>query len=502
MTAVRGLAAVETGPDPATAALAGAAAVTCPSWQHQGAESDHRRLLARIRRAMPAGAVLVLEQPPPDAATLATHDPLTGRSGGVRLYQATELAALARAAGYAVERMELTGPPGVPVPGLRLFARPLPVPPAALAVTAWGEEVPAPSEGPGAGVDPAVRLDLRYADDEAELLSPPPDRIWAEVAGADGRFGVAAAEHYPVDDPFGGRRGADVVARHFNLPITADRLFFGAGVTGLLRDLAGLAEGGRVLAPAQIHPDLPAWAMRSGAEIRLVAEPAGSGALHAAIAAVRPALLHLDRPSYGGTVHSLDEIASLAREVPAVVVDESAAPYLGSLGSAVQLTGRVSNLVVLRGFTKAYSWGGLRAGFAVASPGITERVRELITPMQISGPALRAVLGVLAAGDVLGPLRARIRLVKEPFARQLTAAGLTVVRGHPDIPWVVVRDNDGGATRFLARRGIRGLLPSPVPAPPGAPAAERLLHLTVPLSDRRIALFRKLFGGPLQPPAR
>jgi hypothetical protein len=45
--------------------------------------------------------------------------------------------------------LELIGPRDARVPGLRLVARPVPVPPAALAVTAWGEEAP------------EVRLDLR-----------------------------------------------------------------------------------------------------------------------------------------------------------------------------------------------------------------------------------------------------------------------------------------------------------------------------------------------------
>jgi histidinol-phosphate/aromatic aminotransferase/cobyric acid decarboxylase-like protein len=362
-----------------------------------------------------------------------------------------------------------------------VVARALPAPPDSLAVTEWG----APAG--------AVRLDLRYADDETGLLDPPPAAVWAGLAAtADD-----AAGHYPVDDPFGSRRGAPVVSRFFGRTIAPGRLFFGAGVTSLLRDLAGLADGGPVLAPVHTHPDLPAWAAFRGSDVVLTAAPATAAALTAEIRRVRPALVLLDRPAFDAGVLGLGDLRRLtgaaAEAGAAVVVDESAAAYLGPAGSAVTVAGDAADLVVLRGFTKAYSWGGLRAGFAVCSPALAERVRELVTPMLIGELALQAALRVLAAGDPLAALRRRIRTVKPPFADRLTAAGFTVVPGHPDIPWVVLADPDGAAERVLAERGIRGLRPAPAPVP--APAGTGQLHLTVPLSARRIDLFATLFGA-------
>jgi histidinol-phosphate/aromatic aminotransferase/cobyric acid decarboxylase-like protein len=470
-------------------------AAVCPHWCGRGREADQRRLLRRIRRHLRPGGVLVVdhatsaELAPPDGSRF---DPATGRlrdgkGYDVRLYSATELVALVRGAGFAVERVDV-GP--APDHAPRVVARPVPVPPGALAVASWR----APAE---------IRLDLRRAPDEASWLDPAPDAVWESMIGAEPRSGAEAVAAHPVEDPYGGRRGAEVVGRFFGVAVGAEQLTFAAGVTSLLHDLCDLADGGPILAPALVHPDLEAWALSRGAEVRPLREPAGADELVEALAANRPALLHLDRPVFAGGLLALDDlgrVAGVAASVGApVVIDESPAPYLGPSGSAVRLLGAVDNLVVLRGFTKAYSWGGLRGGFALASPTLAARVRELVAPMQVGELALRAALRLLAAGDVFGPLRRRVRAVKPAFAARLAGAGLAPLGGHPDVPWVVVEDRGGAATRFLAARGIQGLAPVPMPVVP--PPSTDLLHLAVPLSDERLALFDSLLAaGPTQAP--
>ncbi|GAA0459742.1 hypothetical protein Ade02nite_13810 [Paractinoplanes deccanensis] len=449
-------------------------AAVCAGWRWTSGEAEHRRFLAEVRRRLRPGGTLILDQ----AAAGGDVDPLTGRGGTVRYYHPTELAGLVRAAGFRTEHVELTGAaPGAGPPGVLVAARALLAPPEALAVTGWGAD---------AG---EVRLDLRYADDETELLDPAPGKIWADVAAEADQV----AGHYPVDDPFGGVRGAPVVSRFFGRPVPPGQLSFGAGVTSLLRDLAGLADGGPVVAPEHTHPDLQAWAAFAGSDVHV----ATAAALTARIRECRPALVLLDRPGFDAGVLALADVVRLAgvaaQTGAVVVVDESAAAYLGPAGSCATVAADTGNLVVLRGFTKAYSWGGLRAGYAICSPELAPRVRELITPMLIGEPALRAALGVLAAGDPLAALRRRVREVKPPFARKLAAGGFAVISGHPDIPWVTVADPDGAAGRALAARGIRGLLPAPAPVP--APPAPGRLHLTVPLSRRRIELFDTLFEG-------
>ena len=412
--------------------------VDAATWVARGSEVERRRVLRRLRRHLAPGGLLFVE--------------------GAR-------AALVRAAGFSIERAD----------GPAIVARALAQPPEGLAVAEWG--VPA-----------TPRLDLRYAPDETALLELSPQRLRAELL--DGW--AEAAEHYPVDDPYGAARGADAVARFFGRPLAPEQVTFSAGVTSLLRDLAGLADGGPIVAPELVHPDLENWAIALGASVSTVPEPAARREIVAAVRRRGGALVHLDRPGFAARAISLPDLERIAAAGAPVLVDESPAAYLGAQASAVQLVGRVDNLVVLRGFTKAYSLGGLRVGYAVASPEIAVRVRELVTPMGASVPALAAALAMLDAGDVFERLRARIRSCKRVASRLLEAYGLKALPSHPDVPWLAVPDGAGRASAALGAVGIRGLRPVAVPGA-SAPAAE-LLHLTVPLSDERMALLRDLLA--------
>jgi hypothetical protein len=117
-------------------------------------------------------------------------------------------------------------------------------------------------------------------------------------------------------------------------------------------------------------------------------------------------------------------------------------------------------------------------------------VRELAPPLQVGELAFRAALRLLAAGDVFDRLRDRIHVLKPITVELLEALGLEVIGGHDDLPWVVVRDTGGAASTLLRQRGIRGLAPAPAPSVAG-PSTE-LLHLSIPLSDERMAVFRRL----------
>jgi histidinol-phosphate/aromatic aminotransferase/cobyric acid decarboxylase-like protein len=425
-------------------------AVVCLCWAELG-WADRRRLLQGARGYLADRGLIVIDHASP------------------------ELLSFVREAGFTVLRTEAVG--------VRLVARARPSVNRSLAVAHWG--TPA-----------AVRLDLRYAPDEDEWLRPRPKHLWESLIGEAPHAGADLVSAYPVDDPYGGERGAPVVSRFFDIPVAPGQLTFGAGVTSLLHALAGLGGEGPVLAPTLVHPDLAAWALARGREVRLVSEPATYDRIHHAIAEVRPALLHLDRPDFAGDALSLDEVRALADVVSlaggVVLIDEAPAAYLGPAGSAARLVPHARNLVVLRGFTKAYSWGGLRCGFALAGEGVAGRVRDSVPPMQVGELALHAALRMLAAGDVLAELRHRIHKVKPDFAGALTAMGLHVIAGHPDVPWVVVSDTGGAASRLLDGAGVQGLSPVPPPVVP-SPAID-LLHLTVPLSDERIALFRELIS--------
>jgi histidinol-phosphate/aromatic aminotransferase/cobyric acid decarboxylase-like protein len=357
-----------------------------------------------------------------------------------------------------------------------------------LAAAQWGAAWGAPS--------PEL-LDLRYAPDEAVLLDPSPRLLWEELFGHSAGAAAELAEHYAVTDPYGAARGAPVVSASFGIPMEPRQLSFGAGVTSLLHDLTGLASGGPVLAPALVHSDFELWAASRGSAIRFVPDPVSWEVVVAALRRMRPVVLHLDRPGFTGEVMPLDTLERLADAAAAtgtiVLVDESPAPYLGAEASAVRLVPRVANLVVLRGFTKAYSLGGMRAGFAVASDEIAPRIRELVTPLQVSEIALAVALRVLATRDACRGLVARVRELKPAVRALLHAAGLETLDGHPDLPWIAVRDDDGERLQWLERQGIRVLLPTTAGAFPDAhrTTGHGVFRLTIPLSTDRLGVLRE-----------
>jgi histidinol-phosphate/aromatic aminotransferase/cobyric acid decarboxylase-like protein len=409
-------------------------------WAARGSEFERRRVLRRVRRHLAPDGLLYVE--------------------GMG-----ECETLVRQAGFSIKHVQ----------GSAVVARPVAQPPQGLAVAEWG-------------IAATASLDLRYAPDETALLELSAEQIWQEVLGG----AAGAADHYPVDDPYGAARGAAAVARFYARPLAPQQVTFSSGVTSLLRDLAGLADGGPIIAPELVHPDLENWAVALGSTVVTVPEPATRTDVAGAVRRHGGALVHLDRPGFAADAMSLSDLERIAAAGAPVLVDESAAAYLGAQASAVQLVGRLDNLVVVRGFTKAYSLGGLRIGFAVASPAIAVRVRELVTPMGAGGLALQTALAMLDAGDVFGRLRIRIRRCKRTMARLLETHGLHPLASHPDVPWLAVDDRGGRASAALGAAGIRGLPPVPVPGA-SAPATE-LLHLTVPLSDERMALLRDLLA--------
>jgi histidinol-phosphate aminotransferase len=387
-------------------------------------------------------------------------------------------------AGFALDRVDFDAGDRAAfnaATGLQVVAKPLLMPADSLAVSAWG--TPPRTR---------VELDLRYSPDEAELLDLRPAEVWREIVAN----GAGDPSHYAVDDPFGAHRGAPTVSAFFGCDFDTEQVTFAAGVTSLLHHLCGLADDGVIVSAPLAHGDLEAWALARGFRVQVLPSGNSPEGLEDFLETTRPALFHLDRPGFIGDIASLGEVERLARMAArtdtVVVIDESALTYLGPAASAANLANRVSNLVVLRGFTKAYSWGGLRAGYAVASRPLARHVRELVSPLEVSEQSLAAALRILAAGDVFETIRRRIHALKPRAADALERAGFSPLPSHPDLPWIALSDRRGTPSEMLMRRGIRSLSPAHHPAVDNPPEVIRIM---VPLSDDRHALMLALLDA-------
>lgn len=487
-----------------------------------GTDAEQVRLLRRVRAALRPGGVLLLDHSnllaiarmyrSEDRAVIGgtsfhfvrRYDPVSGRSGGevrvgrpdgsaaalpddVRMYQPAEVRELLTRAGFEVSRVDADFTAGAPV-GLDTRYVQFVAVPAAVPVSAL--------DGHRGAVPPGA-LDHRWAPDEADLVAGALAAAWAglaggppEPAGAPGTPGgpdlADRARRYDLADPYGGARLAPVLAAHLRWPGGAvpdpGRISAGAGVTGLLHALAGLAGDGTVLADPAGHPQLPQAAGAAGAVLRYAPLADPDAAAHA-VRAHRPALVVLDRPGVLGPAWPYPDVAELAATVAAaggvLVVDETCAAYLPPGDSCAPLTDAAPGVVVLRSMSKGFCCGGLRVGFAVASADVASRVRAVLPPLAAGALALDLAVRLLAQPDPLAPLRVRIAAARPWTAALLHGAGLVPLRTDGHVPWLVL-PGDESTVDSLARWAVVGkalpVLGWDGPAP---------VRLSVPLSPAR-----------------
>lgn len=112
-----------------------------------------------------------------------------------------------------------------------------------------------------------------------------------------------------------------------------------------------------------------------------------------------------------------------------LIVDEAFADVMpGGLSIVPELP---SSTIVLRSFGKTYGLAGVRLGFAVAHEDIASRLRALLGPWAVSGPALE--IGIAALGDDvwLDAARRRLEAGSRRLDTLLESSGFDIVGGTP-----------------------------------------------------------------------
>ncbi|HEX9624768.1 MAG TPA: aminotransferase class I/II-fold pyridoxal phosphate-dependent enzyme [Streptosporangiaceae bacterium] len=458
-------------------------AVICVQAFGWGSDTDQLRLLRSIRRLLAPGGLLLLDHSSilaiariyaaharaelgATAFTFSRHyDPVSGRSAGqvlverqdgtravlpddIRLYTPAEIRALLTRAGFEVIRADADFSCDAPVTIATRYVQFLATPAA--------DVTPAYAGHRGEIAD--AEVDLRWAPDEADFSRAAVADAWAKLGPVQGLPDLARP--YELTDPYGGERSAGALAAHLGWPAGTGpgpgRVSVGAGVTGLLHGLAGLADGGVTLTAPDGHPQLAEASAAAGGQVA-VAPLTDLAAAKAAIAAIGPAVTIIDRPSFTGPCWPVPMIADLAaicdQAGSLLIVDESYACYLPPGDSAGPLTDTTPNLVVLRGVSKGFCCGGLRIGFAIASPELAARVRLVLAPLAGAALMLDVALELLRPPDSLDPLRARIAAVKPVIQAAVQRAGLVEVPADPRVPWIALRV-DQAARATLASCGL------------------------------------------------
>jgi len=326
---------------------------------------------------------------------------------------------------------------------LVVAGRPLPLP--------GPQARPGPPEPPAAGghVDLDAHGDRMVPDGGVDFAV----NVWGDGPPAHLRAVLAAA----LDDvgryPDLAAARAAAAARHGR--DQADVLV-AAGAAEVFRLLPAAA---RVRLAAVVHPAFtePEAALRAAgvAVTHVVRDPAAGWALDPAAVPAEADLVVLGNPTNPmGTLDPPERIAALCRPGRITVVDEAFVDFVADPGASLAARADLPGLVVVRSVTKLWALAGLRAGYALAPPGLVRRMAALRQPWPVSGPAAAAVAACCADEDHRLAVAAAVAA-----ARADLGAGLARLPGVTTWPaaanFVLARVPDGPAVDAALRaRGI------------------------------------------------
>ncbi|ORU92597.1 MAG: histidinol-phosphate transaminase [Cycloclasticus sp. symbiont of Poecilosclerida sp. N] len=184
------------------------------------------------------------------------------------------------------------------------------------------------------------------------------------------------------------------------LGVSADIITLGNGSNDVLDVIARVfLSKGREAVYSQYAFVVYALATQSvGATARVAQSTAYGHDLNAMAALVneKTSVVFIANPNNPtGTWLEADELESFIKRMPAhviVVLDEAYCEYLDQ-GESVDTIGwlnKYANLVITRTFSKAYGLAGLRVGYAVSHPEVTDLLNRVRQPFNVNSLALVA----------------------------------------------------------------------------------------------------------------
>jgi histidinol-phosphate aminotransferase len=218
--------------------------------------------------------------------------------------------------------------------------------------------------------------------------------------------------------------------------------------------------------------------------------------LDAMAAAIEPdtRLVYIANPNNPtGTFIPAARIEAFLSQVPAnviVVLDEAYNEYLAPQDQfeSTQWVRKFPNLVVSRTFSKAYGLAGLRVGFAIAQPAVTDLMNRIRQPFNVNSMAQAAAIAALNDKEFL---EQGARNNAEGY-QQLTAAfdelGLEYVPSYGNFVLVRVGNEDGAGARVNVALLKQGVIVRPV----GNYGLPQWLRISIGLPDENAKFIEAL----------
>jgi cobalamin biosynthetic protein CobC len=265
---------------------------------------------------------------------------------------------------------------------------------------------------PGA---PEPWLDLSTGINPVAYPLPPlPDAAWARLPGR----GALATLEETARIAYGGAPEVRVVAA--------------PGSQALIQLLPRLVTPSRV---AVLHPTYgehaPAWAAADHSVVK-VSDPTASADADVVV------ITQPNNPD--GRVLPPDMLMGLERRAgdavragrdALLVVDEAFADVMPGVSHVGQL-GSAGRAVVLRSFGKFFGLAGIRLGFALTTDTeLADRLRALLGPWSVSGPAIAVGTAALADLSWQATMRTKLEVAAARLDALFTEAGFAVLGGTP-----------------------------------------------------------------------
>lgn len=317
---------------------------------------------------------------------------------------------------------------------------------------------------------PIAEVAREFGLDEASIVKlASNENPFGVPASAQQAMAAAVADlgRYPDANGFD-LKGA--LSQRYDVP--AEWITLGNGSNDILEIAAhAFVERGQSVVYSQYSFAVYALATQGvGAQHIVVPAKAHGHDLPAMLAAIREdtRLVFIANPNNPtGTFIPAAEIEAFLAKVPAnvvVVLDEAYNEFLAAENQfeSAAWVKKYPNLLVSRTFSKAYGLAGLRVGFAIAQPALTDLMNRIRQPFNVNSLAQAAAIAALNDKEFLQQGAENNNAGYQQFVTAFDKLGLEYVPSFGNFVLVKVGEDSGAGARINLALLKQGVIVRPV----------------------------------------
>ncbi|MGO4432155.1 aminotransferase class I/II-fold pyridoxal phosphate-dependent enzyme, partial [Paenarthrobacter sp. RAF9] len=160
-----------------------------------------------------------------------------------------------------------------------------------------------------------------------------------------------------------------------------------------------------------------------------------------------------------GPILTAEETERFIQSVPSnvvVVIDEAYQEFVrnGDAVDGIKLYRKYPNVVVLRTFSKAHGLAGLRVGYSVSGPSLTQHLRVTATPFAVSQIAERAAVTSIEHFDQVVERVQSLVEERDRVSAGLKELGWFVPEAQGNFVWLNLGENSADFAALAAEQAL------------------------------------------------